>query len=105
MELLALADENKKVLEFALQMAMRVHSDRFNITDNACCDVISDTAALNCMTLTLDFLILLVSHGNKLWKRHSKDTPYCLPRLHRCLPVWLWRQSPFMFYLSACGST
>lgn len=48
MELLVLADENKQVLEFALQMAARVNSDRFNITDNACCDVISDTL-LCCM--------------------------------------------------------
>lgn len=48
MELLVLADENKQVLEFALQMATRVNSDRFNITGNVCCDVISDTL-LCCM--------------------------------------------------------
>lgn len=54
----------------ALQTVTRVHSDGFNITDN----VVMLFRILHIVahvTLTLDFLILLVSRGNKLWKRHS----------------------------------
>lgn len=47
MELLPLADENKQVSEFALQMAARVPRDPFQITDHAWCDFISDTAVFH----------------------------------------------------------